>query len=177
MPILATTLFASAFLLFVCQPMVGKMVLPYLGGAAAVWTTCVLFFQAMLLAGYVYAHLLGRASDVRKQIVTHAFVLLLPFSFLPMAFKGDSDDWRDSLAYKLRTLLEVEAEQVFCTDPFIKDPNFTTLDNAVQQANIIVLGAPHSVYRSLTFGPEKFVVDFWNFWPTRKRRAKNSQAA
>jgi UDP-N-acetyl-D-mannosaminuronic acid dehydrogenase len=98
-------------------------------------------------------------------------------AILGMAFKGDSDDWRDSLAYKLRTLLEVEAEQVFCTDPFIKDPNFTALENAVQQANIIVLGAPHSAYRSLTFGPDKFVVDFWNFWPTRKRRAKNSQAA
>src|SRR5439155_14691226 len=87
---LAATLFASAFLLFVCQPMVGKMVLPHLGGAAAVWTTCVLFFQAMLLAGYVYAHLLGRASDVRKQILTHALVLLLPLAFLPMVFRGDS---------------------------------------------------------------------------------------
>ncbi|PYS54391.1 MAG: hypothetical protein DMG13_08525 [Acidobacteria bacterium] len=70
--------------------MVGKMVLPHLGGAAAVWTTCVLFFQAMLLAGYVYAHLLGRASDVRKQILTHALVLLLPLAFLPMVFRGDS---------------------------------------------------------------------------------------
>src|SRR5439155_2593475 len=89
-PTLAATLFASAFLLFVCQPMVGKMVLPHLGGAAAVWTTCVLFFQAMLLAGYVYAHLLGRASDVRKQILTHALVLLLPLAFLPMVFRGDS---------------------------------------------------------------------------------------
>ena len=66
------------------------MVLPHLGGAAAVWTTCVLFFQAMLLAGYVYAHLLGRASDVRKQILTHALVLLLPLAFLPMVFRGDS---------------------------------------------------------------------------------------
>src|SRR5439155_5858994 len=92
-PILAATLFASAFLLFVCQPMVGKMVLPFLGGAAAVWTTCVLFFQTMLLAGYVYAHLLGRASDVRKQILTHAVVLLLPLAFLPMAFHGDSSEF------------------------------------------------------------------------------------
>src|SRR6267154_951356 len=66
--VLAATLFLSAFLLFVCQPMVGKMLLPYLGGAAAVWTTCVLFFQFMLLLGYVYAHLLARAADMRKQI-------------------------------------------------------------------------------------------------------------
>ena len=52
--------FLSAFLLFMCQPMVGKMLLPYFGGAANVWTTCVLFFQFMLLLGYVYAHLLAR---------------------------------------------------------------------------------------------------------------------
>ena len=43
------------------------MTLPYLGGAAAVWTTCLLFFQAMLLVGYIYAHLLGRISNVRVQ--------------------------------------------------------------------------------------------------------------
>ena len=79
--IVAATLFLSAFLLFMCQPMVGKMLLPYLGGAAAVWTTCVLFFQLMLLLGYVYAHLLARLADVRKQIVTHAIVLLLPLLF------------------------------------------------------------------------------------------------
>jgi len=86
------TLFASAFLLFVCQPMVGKMVLPFLGGAAAVWTTCVLFFQVMLLAGYVYAHALGRVADVRKQILTHGVVLLLPIAFLPFQFAGASTE-------------------------------------------------------------------------------------
>jgi len=86
------TLFASAFLLFVCQPMVGKMVLPFLGGAAAVWTTCVLFFQVMLLAGYVYAHALGRVADVRKQILTHGVVLLLPLAFLPIQFAGASTE-------------------------------------------------------------------------------------
>jgi SAM-dependent methyltransferase len=80
------TLFLSAFLLFVCQPMVGKMLLPYLGGAAAVWSTCVLFFQFMLLLGYVYAHLLARVRNVRKQMLGHAFVLLLPLAFLPIRF-------------------------------------------------------------------------------------------
>src|SRR5881394_2818853 len=90
--LLASTLFLSAFLLFVCQPMVGKMLLPYLGGAAAVWTTCVLFFQFMLLLGYVYAHLLARVADVRKQIVTHAVVLLLPVAFLPIRFNVASSE-------------------------------------------------------------------------------------
>ncbi len=89
-PLLGGTLFISAFLLFVCQPMVGKMLLPYLGGAASVWTTCVLFFQAMLLFGYVYAHLLARFADVRKQFIVHAGVLLLPIAFLPITFRAAS---------------------------------------------------------------------------------------
>src|SRR3989442_1043455 len=66
--------------------MAGKMLLPYLGGAAAVWTTCVLFFQFMLLIGYVYAHLLSRISDTRKQMLAHLAVLLLPLAFLPIRF-------------------------------------------------------------------------------------------
>jgi hypothetical protein len=79
--ILSATLLLSAFLLFMCQPMVGKMLLPYLGGAAGVWTTCVLFFQIMLLFGYVYAHLLARVADVKKQVVTHAVVLCCLWRF------------------------------------------------------------------------------------------------
>src|SRR5262245_22380887 len=75
-----------------CQPMVGKMLLPYLGGAAAVWTTCVLFFQFMLLLGYVYAHWLSRVPELRKQIITHAVVLLLPLAFLPIQFKAASSE-------------------------------------------------------------------------------------
>jgi hypothetical protein len=70
--------------------MAGKMLLPYLGGAASVWTTCVLFFQFMLLLGYVYAHLLARVSDARKQVAIHIFVLLLPLAFLPITFKAAS---------------------------------------------------------------------------------------
>jgi len=89
-PLFTVTLFLSAFLLFLFQPMVGKMLLPSLGGAAGVWTTCVLFFQAMLLAGYVYAHLLSRISDTRKQVAVHGVVLLLPFAFLPIRFSGIS---------------------------------------------------------------------------------------
>jgi len=70
--------------------MVGKMLLPYLGGASAVWTTCVLFFQFMLLLGYVYAHLLARVPDVRKQIVAHAAILLLALAFMPIRFRAAS---------------------------------------------------------------------------------------
>jgi predicted membrane-bound spermidine synthase len=92
LPGLAAALFASAMLLFWCQPMVGKMVLPLLGGASSVWTTCVLFFQAVLLVGYVYAHVLGRVRDVRRQILLHGIVLLLPFAFIPVRFEARPDE-------------------------------------------------------------------------------------
>jgi hypothetical protein len=55
----AATVFLGSGLLFVVQPMIAKMLLPRVGGAPSTWTTCVLFFQAALLAGYVYAHLMG----------------------------------------------------------------------------------------------------------------------
>src|SRR5262249_32587406 len=74
------------------QPIVGKMLLPYLGGAAAVWTTCVLFFQFILLLGYVYAHLLSRIVDLRKQMLAHVAVLLLPLAFLPIRFSAVSTE-------------------------------------------------------------------------------------
>src|SRR5215510_4733259 len=77
------TLFLSAFLLFWCEPMVGKMVLPSVGGAAAVWSICIVFFQIVLLAAYLYAHLLGRLH-LRVQLILHTVVLLTSFAFLPI---------------------------------------------------------------------------------------------
>ena len=88
--LLACTLFLSAFLLFCSEPMVGKMVLPILGGAASVWTTCVLFFQLMLLAGYVYTHLLGKLKRVQQQILVHLPLMLLAIAFLPIHFSHGS---------------------------------------------------------------------------------------
>jgi UDP-N-acetyl-D-mannosaminuronic acid dehydrogenase len=85
-----------------------------------------------------------------------------------MAFKADSDDVRDSLSYKLRKLLEVEAREVLCTDPYVQDPSLVSLEQAVARADIFILGAPHSVYQSLSFPPGKQVVDVWNFWPKSK---------
>jgi len=90
-------------------------------------------------------------------------------AILGMAFKGDSDDIRDSLSYKLKKLLEVECKEVLCTDPFAPDPELVPLDEAVRQAEVIVLGAPHSVYRDLQIPSGKVVVDIWNYWPERRR--------
>jgi UDP-N-acetyl-D-mannosaminuronic acid dehydrogenase len=85
-------------------------------------------------------------------------------AILGMAFKGDSDDNRSSLSYKLKKLLQVEARKVLCTDPFVTDARFVTVERAIQEADIIVLGAPHSVYRGLKFPEGKKVVDIWGFW-------------
>src|ERR1041384_486622 len=87
----APTIFLSAFLLFCSEPMVGKMMLPLLGGAASVWITCLLFFQLMLLAGYGYAHALERFADIRKQMVVHGCLMLAAFIFLPMQFNTRPD--------------------------------------------------------------------------------------
>ena len=71
-PVLFTvTIFTSALLLFFVQPLFTRLVLPQIGGAAAVWTTAMLFFQTVLIGGYVYAHLLTRHVPVRLQIVVH----------------------------------------------------------------------------------------------------------
>jgi spermidine synthase len=79
------TLFVSATLLFVVQPMVGKMILPLLGGTPAVWSTCMVFFQAMLLAGYAYAHASATWLGISRQAILHLAVLAIPLGFLPLS--------------------------------------------------------------------------------------------
>src|SRR5437867_10806400 len=71
-------MFVGATLLFVVQPMVGKMVLPLLGGTPAVWSTCMVFFQALLLAGYTYAHAAPKRLGLMRQSRLHLLVLALP---------------------------------------------------------------------------------------------------
>jgi UDP-N-acetyl-D-mannosaminuronic acid dehydrogenase len=85
-------------------------------------------------------------------------------AILGMAFKGDSDDNRSSLSYKLKKLLQVEARNVLCTDPFICDARFVSIEEAIEKADVIILGAPHSAYRGLQFPIGKKVVDIWGFW-------------
>jgi SAM-dependent methyltransferase len=80
-----TTLFLSALLMFLLEPMVGKMVLPLLGGAPAVWNTCMLFFQTVLLAGYAYAHASTAWLGVRRQAVLQSAIVLAPLAVLPVA--------------------------------------------------------------------------------------------
>ena len=85
--VFTAAVFLSAFLLFLVQPMFGKMVLPLLGGSPAVWNTCMLFFQAALLGGYLYAHLSSRLP-VKRQAMLHLALLALAALALPVSVRG-----------------------------------------------------------------------------------------
>ncbi|MFP4056721.1 MAG: spermidine synthase [Candidatus Brocadiia bacterium] len=80
----ALTIFLSAFLLFQVQPLIAKYILPWFGGTPAVWTTCMLFFQVLLLGGYLYAHLLRTRLRQRVQVVVHVAALALAVALLPI---------------------------------------------------------------------------------------------
>jgi SAM-dependent methyltransferase len=80
----ALTIFVSAFLLFQVQPLIAKQVVPWFGGSAAVWTTCMLFFQIALLLGYSYAHLLTSRLSARQQMFVHIGLLCLSLASLPI---------------------------------------------------------------------------------------------
>jgi SAM-dependent methyltransferase len=80
----ALTILVSAFLLFQVQPIIAKIILPWFGGSAAVWTVCLLFFQLALLAGYSYAHALIRYCKPRAQMLIHTALLVLSVIALPI---------------------------------------------------------------------------------------------
>jgi hypothetical protein len=81
----AATIFLSAFLLFLVQPLVARYILPWFGGGPGVWATCLLFFQALLLAGYAWAHVLAAALRPRRQALAHAVLLAAALATLPIA--------------------------------------------------------------------------------------------
>ncbi len=85
----AGTIFSSAFLLFLVQPIVTKHILPWFGGSAAVWATCLVFFQTLLLLGYAYADTISRKLTPITQIKLHALLLLLSLASLPV-LAGDT---------------------------------------------------------------------------------------
>ena len=121
--------------------MVGKMVLPLLGGAASVWTTCVLFFQAMLLIGYLYAHVLGKLSSLRSQTLAHLALMAAAFVFLPIRFGSNAlpEAGADPVVWQLMQLVRSVAVPFFVIsttapllqswfartqDPAARDPYF-----------------------------------------------------
>ena len=84
MTLYAVTIFLSAFLLFQVQPLIAKMILPWFGGSAAVWSASMLFFQLLLLAGYAYAHVSIRFLKPRMQMLVHVALLLGSCALLPI---------------------------------------------------------------------------------------------
>ncbi|HPA17602.1 MAG TPA: fused MFS/spermidine synthase [Verrucomicrobiae bacterium] len=87
----ALTIFTGALLLFEVQPIIGKYILPWFGGAPAVWTTCLLFFQLLLLGGYAYAHFSIRFLKPRHQVALHVALLLGALALLPIT---PSEAWK-----------------------------------------------------------------------------------
>jgi SAM-dependent methyltransferase len=81
----AATIFLSSFLLFLVQPLIARLILPWFGGSAAVWTTCMLFFQTVLLAGYAYAHFLHLKAKGRTQAIVHSILLVAAIALLPIS--------------------------------------------------------------------------------------------
>jgi UDP-N-acetyl-D-mannosaminuronic acid dehydrogenase len=80
---------------------------------------------------------------------------------LGMAFKAESDDIRSSLSYKLRRILRAKAANVLCSDPYVRaDPSLVSLEQVLEESHLLVIGAPHEVYRALA--PVQPVVDIWN---------------
>src|SRR5437867_3175487 len=84
LPMHAITIFLGALLVFAVQPLLGKVLLPWFGGSASVWTTCLMFFQVGLLAGYAYAHGISRCLAPRWQAGLHLGLLALSLALLPV---------------------------------------------------------------------------------------------
>jgi hypothetical protein len=105
--VFALTLFTSATLLFMVEPMIGKMITPLLGGTPAVWNTCMVFFQAVLLAGYAYAHFSTSWLGPRKQALPHIVLMALPFVFLPVAVNRDLISGSENPVFALLLLLSL----------------------------------------------------------------------
>lgn len=114
-PLFATTLFLSAFLLFSVQPMVGKALLPLLGGGPSVWNTAMVFFQLLLLVGYFYAYLLSKLPSVRMQALIHLGLLVAAGAIaLPLSLTAGSEPPPDGpLIWQLKIMLGMVAAPFF----------------------------------------------------------------
>ena len=84
MKVFKYSIFLSAFLLFQVQPMIARYILPWYGGSASVWSTCLLFFQAGLLLGYGYSHVLTKYFELKTQVKIHIALLVISFIVLPV---------------------------------------------------------------------------------------------
>jgi UDP-N-acetyl-D-mannosaminuronic acid dehydrogenase len=130
-----------------------------------------LFKDAMQLAAFTSDHFpMGQAAmQVNEGLPAYVVAALerrygglkdKTIGILGMAFKAESDDTRASLSYKLRKLLSWSGARVLGTDPYVDDPRLVSLECVLEESDVLVLGAPHKVYRGLQIGG-KDVVDVW----------------
>lgn len=84
---------------------------------------------------------------------------------LGMSFKAESDDPRDSLAYKLKRHLRLEAREVLSTDPYVSDPALVPLERVLAEARVLFVATPHKVYRELSIPADRIVIDVWSCLP------------
>ena len=128
-----------------------------------------LFKDTMQLAAYYQNNFsLGQAAMLVNEGLPRLLVAQMrrlglatkTVGILGMAFKGDNDDTRESLAFKLKKLLELECRRVLCTDPLVKGDWLLPLEQVLDEADALIVGAPHSRYRDLR--PRQPVLDPWN---------------
>jgi hypothetical protein len=111
----AFTIFVSAFLLFSLEPLIAKQILPWFGGSAAVWSTCLVFYQLVLLAGYFYATRVAMLSAFRRQAALHCVLLCLSLFFLPI---GPGAQWKSiQLQHPIATMLAMLSASILL--PFL----------------------------------------------------------
>jgi UDP-N-acetyl-D-mannosaminuronic acid dehydrogenase len=111
--------------------------------------------SAMLVNEGLPSHLIGLAKS-RMELGQ------MTAGILGMAFKAESDDPRDSLSYKLRKLLMLEARAVLCTDPYVKDSSLVPLERVLAEADVLFVATPHQCYRRLPPIEGKAVIDIWS---------------
>ncbi|HTU25601.1 MAG TPA: hypothetical protein VMF30_09400, partial [Pirellulales bacterium] len=99
----AGTIFLSAFLLFEVQPLISRFILPWFGGGPAIWTTCLVFFQTLLFAGYAYAHVSEHSFRPKQRTVVHLALIGAALLTLPIS---PADAWKpDDSSYPTARIL------------------------------------------------------------------------
>jgi UDP-N-acetyl-D-mannosaminuronic acid dehydrogenase len=127
--------------------------------------------DTMQLAAFSHNHfMLGHSAMLVNEGLPHHLIELArrqadlstkTVGILGMAFKAESDDPRDSLAYKLRKLLALEARELLCTDPFVQDESLVPLERVLAEADVLFVATPHRLYRQLPPVEGKLIVDVW----------------